>query len=308
MLFSKAIDGFILSKQIAGLSHTTLLMYRYHLEHFVSYNNDTELTKVTPDDIKRFLFWLQTEYQPVRWNKTDDSPLAARTIKNVWIVFKSFYTWAKDELGTPDVMVNIPPPKAADVEVDPFSQGEIKSLLKVVDRKTNGDKSPYADRNRSIILMLLDTGIRATELCMLCIVDCDIKTGKLRIEQGKGNKKRVVHLGATTRKALWKYFSTRGELDPAAPLFLGQNNKHLKRTYLRQLLDRLGDKAGIKDCYPHRFRHTFAIEYLRNGGDIFTLQMLLGHSSLEMVRYYSKVAQVDTERVHRRAGPVDNWL
>lgn len=72
------------------------------------------------------------------------------------------------------------------------------------------------------------------------------------------------------------------------------------------LIVRLADKAGVKGAHPHKFRHTFAITYLRSGGDVFTLQALLGHSSLDMVRHYAQIAEMDIERVHRKASPVDN--
>ena len=79
-------------------------------------------------------------------------------------------------------------------------------------------------------------------------------------------------------------------------------------SWLRKRLVHLGQAAGVPDCKPHRFRYTFAIQYLRNGGDVFTLQSLLGHSSLTMVRYYLHLAQADVEQAHRRASPVDRWL
>ena len=107
---------------------------------------------------------------------------------------------------------------------------------------------------------------------------------------------------------MWRYLATRddGE-DPDAPLFLGKLQRRLNKGVLRQLIARLGEKAGITHAHPHRFRQTFAITYLRPGGDVFTLQALLGHSTLEMVKCYARIALLDLEQTPRKASPVDNW-
>jgi len=81
----------------------------------------------------------------------------------------------------------------------------------------------------------------------------------------------------------------------------------MNKNALRLLIVHLGKKAGIKHCHPHRFRHTFAITYLRSGGDVFTLQALLGHSTLDMVQHYARIAEIDVEQAHKRASPADNW-
>lgn len=82
--------------------------------------------------------------------------------------------------------------------------------------------------------------------------------------------------------------------------FLSEQNRPLTGTAVYQLLRSLGKRTGVKDVHPHRFRHTFAIQYLRNGGDIYTLQRLLGHSTMEMVRNYLAIANSDDEKAHRQ--------
>ena len=95
--------------------------------------------------------------------------------------------------------------------------------------------------------------------------------------------------------------------DLNAPLFSAINGHPFNPGTLRHLITRIADRSEVKKAYPHKFRHTFAITYLRSGGDVFTLQALLGHSSLDMVRHYARVAQLDVEHAHRKASPVDNW-
>lgn len=93
-------------------------------------------------------------------------------------------------------------------------------------------------------------------------------------------------MGKSARRFLWRYLVDRDDgNDPDAPLFAGKFNRPFNRDALRQLINSLGAKVGIKKCHPHRFRHTFAITYLRSGGDIFTLKALLGHGSLDMGAY-----------------------
>jgi integrase/recombinase XerD len=91
------------------------------------------------------------------------------------------------------------------------------------------------------------------------------------------------------------------------PLIATQDEHELTRSRLSKILVTIGKNDGVSKVQSHRFRHTFAIQYIRNGGDPYTLQALLGHSSLNMVKNYLRIAQIDIDSAHRRASPVDNW-
>ena len=221
-----------------------------------------------------------------------------------------------------DLMATVPRPKFTVEPISPFTREEIEQLLQACKysrvSNTNGRlpfkmERPTYRRDEALCLFLLDTGLRASELCALRIADVNMKTGEVTVRHGraggaKGGKGRTVYIGKVTRKALWRYLVEREDQeDEQALLFLSAREDPMNKDSLRLLMRRLGKKVGIKKCYPHKFRHTFAINYLRSNGDVFTLQELLGHSSLEMVRRYARIAKIDLQRMHGRASPVDNW-
>ena len=109
-------------------------------------------------------------------------------------------------------------------------------------------------------------------------------------------------------KALWRYLAER-EPEPTAddPLFVSLDRYPMDRSSISHMLRELGKRAGVAKVHPHRFRHTMALWFLRNGGDVFSLQRILGHSTLDMVRQYVALAEADAVSAHRRASPADNW-
>jgi integrase/recombinase XerD len=160
----------------------------------------------------------------------------------------------------------------------------------------------------------VDTGIRAQELCDIQIGDLNLGTNSVKIGgkgHGRDKKERHVFISKRTAKALWRYITPRlsasGEEDRLFAVNIDDDPRPMSRDVLRRLLKRIGDRAGVSGVHPHRFRHTFAINYLRNGGDVFTLQALLGHSSLVMVQRYLRIAQTDCSEAHKQASPVENW-
>lgn len=219
-------------------------------------------------------------------------------------------------------MVDVPTPRFKKTPVQAFSQEKVEKMLEVCaySREANTNtrhkfvmRRPTANRDYAIILILLDTSLRALELCSLKVEDVDIKTGKVDIKHGdeggaKGGKGRTVYLGKASRRALWCYLAEReGGEDQETPVIVSREDRPFCPDSLRQLVKSIAERAGVPDAYPHKFRHTFAIKYLRSGGEVFTLQNLLGHSSLDMVRHYARIADIDVANAHRRASPADNW-
>ena len=218
---------------------------------------------------------------------------------------RAFWSWLVEEEvieSNPFSKLKIPkPPKKI---IPTFSLYQIESLLSII------NNSPEGYRDMVIILALLDTGLRVNELINLKMDNVWLEEGLVKV-LGKGNKERLVPIGRQIRKLLWRYISQyRPEPAPLNldNLFLTQDGRPLTKNRLDSIMKHYGKLAGLTDirCSPHTLRHTFAINYLRNGGDVFSLQKILGHSSLEMTRRYCELADVDMRRAHAIASPVDN--
>lgn len=303
MKLSHAVEGFFLDKRLT-FSPQSVKKYAHYLNHFIDFTKDPDIAKVTSVDVRRFLAHLVTEHQ-----------LSRRTSADAWAVLSSFYTWASGELEIPNVIRGkIAQPTYTRNAIEPYSQDDIKALLKScgvtgVWKSKQGKQATTSrnsvDRDRAIILTLLDSGCRISELCALTIADYDSNRGRLHIRHGKGDKGRFTVVGSRAQKAIWRYMARRGKTKPTDPLFASRTGGHLDRTNLAHTLQRIGDQAGV-DCHAHRFRHTFAVNFLRNGGNVILLRELLGHESMEMVAHYVRVAECDIDSA-AQFSPADNW-
>jgi len=155
-------------------------------------------------------------------------------------------------------------------------------------------------------MVLLDSGMRVSELANLTVSDVDANTGAIVIRHGKGGKQRVVRIGSTTQKVLWRYVTLHRRVNTDR-LFLNRYGQPLEAHAIKLMVGKLGRIAGVSGVHVHRLRHTFAISFLRSGGDIFTLKYLLGHSSLVMVQNYLQSLNADdAAKAHQRFSPIDN--
>jgi integrase/recombinase XerD len=312
MLLSKAIEGFLLEARGGLYSPSYIPTMEIQLNYMCKFFGDPEVEALTPDHWKRYMAHLRTDYEPKRFSG-DKSPLAPATIDNHWKTIRGFYNWLTPLLSINRPDLALPRPKYQSPQIIPFSQDEVKRLISAAEftqvEKQDGKKyrikRPNADRDKSIILILLDTGMRLGELKRLRLGDVNLENGEIYIRAyGTGIKStaRTVFIGARTKQLVWKYIAkTQAHPDQSIPLF------DLQASYIRHIITRIGKNANVPHAHPHRFRHTFAIVYLRNGGDVFTLQRLLGHKTLEMTMRYVHIVRTDIADAHRRASPVDTW-
>ena len=199
---------------------------------------------------------------------------------------RAFFSWCTRMGYTArNPFAGIPNVKVEQKVIQPLTEGEIQALLDVCDPTTE-----FGCRNRAIILLFLDTGMRYTELHRLTLADVSWEARRIHIRHGKGRKQRVVPFGDGPEAALRDYIARFRSEAPGA-LFLtversrkprGPMNPYLLGT----LFTRLGERAGVH-ANPHRFRHTFATWAIENHARELDVQYLLGHSTSAMVRRYS---------------------
>lgn len=271
-------------------------------------NLPIDVTEIEPQHLRMFVRYLQSahRYSDHPFARPQSTLLAPHTVNTYMRSLRSFWSWLEIEgiiADNPFVLVKIP--KAPWKIVPTFSEEQIGALVAQIDTS-----SPTGFRDYCIIMILLDTMIRVGELTGSCLSDLNLQ-GRCSKVRGKGSKERMVPFGRTAQKALWKYV-TFHRPDPWLPnrdtLFLADDGRPLTKNRVEAMLKAYGRRAGITGVRvsPHTFRHTGAVSFLRNGGDLFSLQRIMGHSRLEVLRGYVNLSQDDLKRAHERASPLDN--
>jgi integrase/recombinase XerD len=284
-------EGFLLDRKVRGLSEGTLRFYKQKLDLFLTFADSREITQVkqiTPTELRLYLVSLEEEHNP-------GGILAA------YRAVRAFLNWYEAEVEPEDwtnPIDKVATPKAPLPPLKPVEIQTVKALIKVCEKGTY-----TGDRDRAMLLALLDTGARASEFLALDLEDVDRITGKVLIRSGKGDKPRTVFLGRTSRKALRRYLKHRAGDNRA--LWLGTNDERLTYWGLRSVVKRRAKKANVDAPTLHSFRRAFAINSLRNGIDVFSLQELMGHADTQVLKRYLKQTTEDLEKAHRATSPVD---
>ncbi len=258
--------------------------YRMILTRFGrAYDPNQAVDNLSAAEIRTWLLELRTTLAPV-------------SVAGYVRALKAFGNWLQAEgLAEGDAFRSLRKPRVPLKIIEPVPDDTLRKLLRLA-----------TVRDRAIVLLLLDTGLRVSEAAGIRLGDLR-PDGSVKV-MGKGAKERIVPIGSTARAAIVRYLGQRGPGPTDAPLFLGRRGA-LDWRGMQQVIKRLKARAGITGrLSPHSLRHTFARSYLVNGGDVFSLQQILGHTTLDMVKRYVSLADADIAAKHRTASPADRLI
>jgi site-specific recombinase XerD len=301
-----AVSQFLEFRKLRNLSHNTITRYTHDLKLWQDWRKSKELSPylvdVTVEELRAYFSYLQREHIPYSTNpyrQTQQQPgLKPETIAGHWkILHAAWVFWTEEDLLTERQVAifargRVPSPKITRQIRPTYDVDLVEQLLNADGPKPRPES---VARDRLIILMLYETGMRVSELCGLQDTDLNLEEMQALIT-GKGGDQRFIFWTKRTHKALLEYLAIRkGAMGGPLLRALGTGGrakktagKALGRGVIRDVLERRANRAGrgLPQSAVHALRHTFAHRFLDNGGDGLHLQQLLGHKSIVTTMRY----------------------
>jgi len=303
------IRRYELSNRADGKSPRTISWYTDMLTLFSHYLEEKlhqhDISAFTIDTVREYIIYLRYKprFEGHPYTPRQDKPISARTVQCHVRSLKAFSTWLYLEgYIAENRLKNLKLPKAPTSIIEPLAPEEIKEITSSINMK-----SPTSTRNYALFATLLDTGLRASEAAGITLSNLNLSDGYIKV-MGKGSKERVVPIGKYIQMTLWTYID-KVRPEPFSPdcsnLFLTQGGKPITVNTVKLLFSRLAKRSGVERLHAHLCRHTFAIHYLMNGGDIFSLREILGHTTLDMVNHYLHFTSSQITAQHHKYSPMD---
>lgn len=293
MTIRECIDDFLIEQQVRGNSPKTQKHYFRCLglfERFQSPKNP-DISAVSVSDCKAYYIHLSNRN------------VSSVTVQTYIRALRAFLSWCYLE-GY--ISENIPKkfrlPKAQKKKINILTDSEVEQLFRCL-----SGRDFISIRNYCIVALMIDSGLRLNEVVTIRRDKIHIAEG-YAIVNGKGNKERFVPLGLNSKRALLRYCAIVPNKEKETPLFVKDTLIPIKESTVKQLFRKLKSRSGISRLHPHLLRHTFATRYIERGGDIYSLQSILGHTSLEMVKKYVHLIPSKTVVNFAVLSPLDNAL
>ena len=282
-----AFENYLLSCKARGLSDKTIDTYSQHLKAIKKQARiDIPIDEIDKEYIEQIVASLR------------DAQLASNSIKSYLRTLSAFFSWCeKEEIA----VVRVPSYKAEETIKETYTDAELEVLLKKPDLK-HCSFGEY--RNWVIINLLINNGCRAATIRNIKIEDVDLGNKVIYLRHTKNKKAQVIPLCDILCVILKEYMRFRGGKQTDY-LFSTQYGEQLTENGLRSGIERFNRKRGVEKTSIHLFRHTFAKKYLVDcGGNAFTLQRLLGHSTLDTTKLYCNLFDADISRNYDNYSPL----
>ena len=297
MTYKDASSAFISRCMALNLVDGTLAWYGNILRDlggFLASKSLIEVSSIEPLHLRDFLSYLRLRGQ------------SSQTVSRTFGALRcAFQFWQREGFLTRNPMLLVERPRKERHLIRPLSIVQATQLIEQPDTGTFAGL-----RDRAMMMLMMDSGLRVTEALTLETNRIDWISCTLTV-MGKGRKERSVPFSSKTCQALLEYSRLRAQaFSGAMYFFLGRTGKRMERSRVRRTISRYGKRARIEGVRvsPHTLRHTFAVFYVRNGGDSFSLQEILGHTTLEMTRNYVHLARRDIAEQHKKFSPMEGLL
>jgi site-specific recombinase XerD len=301
---SDALAAYRIFAQTEGKSPKTVRWITSSLGYFSAFLGDhQDIAEINGNDLRRFIIALRERHKFAShpYTRPMEATISLQFIQTYARAVRAFFGFLHREgFIKRNPMEKVKMPKVPYKVVPTFSGHDVEKLLCQPDKQTNRGFRDYA-----IMLTLIDTAARIGELASLKPEDVDLENGYIKV-MGKGGRERFIPFGHKVAKVLFKYkLRHRPEPEGVNSFWLTNDGRPLTAARMEKVIEAYGKSAGMKRCYPHKLRHTSAVLYLRNGGDPFSLQKKLGHTSLAMTRHYANLADSDVRAQHLKFGVAD---
>ncbi|CAN2210441.1 XerD Site-specific recombinase XerD [Candidatus Nanopelagicaceae bacterium] len=282
-----------------ALSTHTVRAYLGDLDSFIEHLAHNGVTEIVDVSLQLIRSWLAT--QQVRGG-------ARTTLSRRAVSIRLFTKWAtKRGYMAVDVGATLATPKSHHTLPGVLTQGDAVTAIDSMATRAAEFDTPTSIRDVALVELLYATGARVSEVCGLDLEDLDFHRNTIRV-LGKGNKERMIPMGAPAVKALNTYINgARNELandKSGRALFLGARGKRIDQRAVRTIVyEALSALEGVERMGPHALRHSAATHLLEGGADLRTVQEILGHSSLATTQIYTHVSTDRLRQAFKQAHP-----
>ncbi len=287
-------DVFQLFNRSEMKSEDTIRWYNYAIPQMFNSRSgiplETQACELTEEHLRRYCASLRDRQFKGR-------SLSSSTINGHVRCIRAFCSWLyRNQYTEIHLLKDFRPPKVIKQTIDVLSDAEVTVLLQA---------AALYRRDVAIVSLMLDSGLRASELTGAKIADLDVNRGTVKV-LGKGRRERIVSFGRSTSKYITSYMLHERPNDCLSErIFVSSIGRNMNRGSLYQLFVRLRGRSGISRLHPHLLRHSFASSFLLAGGSAFLLKEALGHSSMDMVLHYLHFTGVQVAEATRSLSTID---